>query len=809
MKKVFALQPMAAAIMCATVTLSAQQVFAQGRTTALEEVIVTAQKREESLQDAPIAVTALTSEQLANKGIQGLGDMISGAVPSIKIMPFPQNPGTLTISMRGIGPSDAGQITKEPGVGIYMDGIYLGRSQGLGLDIADLERIEVLRGPQGTLYGRNVMGGAVNLITKKPSGEFGFKQTLSYGDKYGEFKSITHIDTPTVAGFSAKLSYLLHDHEGNIRNQGSGKNYEDYNAYEKEGGRLAVNWNNDNNLSVDYALDWSDNKIMQNYFQLYDAGRLTTFNADQIEPPNLGLLSVPIPEWTQDQFNLLGNIGSGAYLGALQPFPNEEPSTSRVGKTRAALALRPNEVENQGHALTINWDLNENLTLRSLTSYRELDQETHTNYAGVFGIGLANSAPYDKIEQEQWSQELQLIGAAMDDRIEYVFGAYYYSEEVSEVTPPTSTAMEVAFVPLSTNPADLALPGSVAPFIVTRGGVLSTLNAAVPLAGPSAPYPNRLVDAETKSWAVYGQARWQATEDLGVTFGLRYTDDSKDSVRPYDNGIFLDQVSNIEDSSTDPMLTLDYDWTPDLNTYIRYATGYKAGGVNLRSGTFREYEKETLETWELGLKSTFWDQRARINIALWDSVYEDYQIDFSDPTDVTVSETFNASNGDVDLSGIEVEVSVVPVTGLTLSMDYNYMEWDLKSQPNPLNGDNLEVFEIPQAPRHAGTATINYEFEPFSFGTLILHLDYIGQSADRMRYSPKGNARRDGRDIINGRIMLVDIPVPAGSLRASLWGKNLSEEEFVEYSITNTGVLSISDAWNEPRTIGFDVTYEY
>ena len=178
--------------------------------------------------------------------------------------------------------------------------------------------------------------------------------------------------------------------------------------------------------------------------------------------------------------------------------------------------------------------------------------------------------------------------------------------------------------------------------------------------------------------------------------------------------------------------------------------------------------------------------------------------------DITISETFNASNGDVDLSGVEIEFSVVPFAGLTLAMDYNYLEWDLKPQPNPLNPDGpLEVFDIPQAPRHSGTVSIDYEFEPFSFGTLILHLDYIGQSAARMRFSPKGNARRDGRDILNGRVILTNIPVGIGTLQAALWGKNLSDEEYVAYSITNTGVGSVSDAWGEPRSIGVELIYEF
>jgi iron complex outermembrane receptor protein len=784
---------------------------AQERATVLEEVIITAQKREETLQDAPIAVSTLTGVQLEQRGITGLGDMIAGAMPSVKIQPFPQNPGTLVVSIRGIGPADAGQITKEPGVGIYQDNIYLGRSQGLGLDLADLERIEVLRGPQGTLYGRNVVGGAVNLISKKPSGEFGLKQNVSYGFEHDDLKTITHINTDRYAGVAAKVSYLYSDQDGWVENLGSGSQFHDYNEFEKQGARLALNWDNDSNITADYVYDWADSDIMQNYFQLHDAGNLAVYNADTLAPPNLSLLSEPIADWGPDQFAMLGNISSGAYLAQLEPFPNDEPANKAAHKTRAALAVEPNKVKVQGHAVTLSWDINDSTSLKSLTSYRELKQETHINYGGVFGIGLANIAPYDQIEQDQWSQEFQLVGSALNDKIEYVAGAYYYNENASEITPVSGTAMELAFVPLVTNPAELANPGTVAPFIVVRDGALVTLPASVPIApGPS--YPGRDVSAKTESAALYGQARWQANEKLGLTLGLRYTRDKKDSKRDYYGGVLVNQVANNKDSSVDPMFTVDYDLNEAINTYLRYATGYKAGGVNLRSNSFEEYDQEEVESYEFGVKSTFWDQRARLNTALWTSNYGDYQIDFSDPADITVSETFNASNGNVELWGLELEFSVIPVEGLTLTFDYNFIHWSLDPQPNPLNpGGPEEVFDIPQAPKHSGTVSADYEFEPYSWGTLLVHLDYIGQSSEDMRFSPKNNKRRDGRNLFNARVTLADLEIgpQTGMLSASLWAKNLTDEDYVVYSITNGGTGSIADAWGEPRSVGVSLVYEY
>jgi iron complex outermembrane receptor protein len=320
------------------------------------------------------------------------------------------------------------------------------------------------------------------------------------------------------------------------------------------------------------------------------------------------------------------------------------------------------------------------------------------------------------------------------------------------------------------------------------------------------------VSTKTDSAAGYGQARWQATDRLGATLGLRYTKDKKDSLRDYFGGAAVYQAAKSNDDSVDPMFTLDYDWNDELNTYLRYATGYKAGGVNLRSSSFADYDPEEVESYEFGLKSSFWDRRARFNTALWTSNYADFQIDFSDPVDISVSETFNASNGDVELWGVEVDFTVIPVDGLTLAFDYNYIHWDLDPQPNPLNpGGPAEVFDIPQAPRHSGTISADYEFEPFSWGTLLVHVDYIGQSAEAMRFSPKDNRRRDGRDLFNARLTLADLAVGPGdgTLSASLWGKNLTDEDYVVYSITNGGVGSVSDAWGEPRSVGVSLLYEF
>nr|WP_239547536.1 TonB-dependent receptor [Spongiibacter marinus] len=219
---------------------------------ALEEVVVTAQKKAESLQDAPISLTAFGQQALENKGINSLAD-IGANVPSMSIEPFPINNATLRIFIRGIGISDA-QITQDPPVGIYMDGVYIARSTGTALDVADLERIEILRGPQGTLYGRNTTGGAINLVSKRPNTEaFEFEQKFTVGDRY-LLTSKTSANIPITDTLAAKLAFLHTEQDGFVENTGPGGDFGDR---EVQGYRMDVRWDINDSLTLDYAYDHS------------------------------------------------------------------------------------------------------------------------------------------------------------------------------------------------------------------------------------------------------------------------------------------------------------------------------------------------------------------------------------------------------------------------------------------------------------------------------------------------------------------------------------------------------------------------
>ena len=562
--------------------------------TALEEVIVTAQKREELVQDAPLAVTALSAEQLDRLGISSLGDLGQGAVPSLKVQPYANSVATLIISIRGVGAEDAGSITTESPVGVYVDGVYLGRGQGLGADILDLERLEVLRGPQGSLYGRNSIGGAVSFVTLKPSGEFGFKQKFTYGADWDYYRSISQIDLPgfDIGGgrLSAKISYLKTDRDGWVENAGSalGADFGDYWSDAREGGRLALRWDLDNWV-VDYSFDYAETEVGQAWFQLNEsadgvATRVGSRSGDRdsgrstaTDPFKLGTVGIRLDRLGDFLTAALGTNDLSELddtLTAWRTAANE--GSRRQERTPHPVQVSPTAVDTKGHTLNIAYQLSEDVLLKSITGYREVSQVTRNAYAGAFGGGFTNLPTGDIIDQSQWSQEFQIVGETSDGGIRYVGGIYYYEEEVNErqgdfrthyVTlldivglALTGQANSEAVVGLALDPEQGQQLEAVLPQLQTLFGLLGadppmtglsfltnplldsdgnpivakTQGRVADVTDPIGSYLTE-IEAEADSLAIYGQFEYDLDELMTLTVGLRYTEDDREAFRKYDN----------------------------------------------------------------------------------------------------------------------------------------------------------------------------------------------------------------------------------------------------------------------------------
>ncbi|MBV6416947.1 MAG: Vitamin B12 transporter BtuB [Steroidobacteraceae bacterium] len=369
---------------------SAAKAASAGAVTGLEEVIVTAQKREENLQDTPISIAVLGAGALLNRGITSLTDLVSGAVPSLHIVPFTGRSSAVTIGMRGIVPIDATQISRDPAVGIYVDGVYLGRVQGLGTELLDIERLEVLRGPQGTLFGRNAVGGAVNMITKKPTGALGLD--LAAGVSNYDGRTVKgHVNLPEFAGISLKIDGVWNERNGWVDNPLAGQS--DWFDIDRHGVRVAALWEPADNFSAQYSFDKSRDASTSGYTQ--------------------------VPE-------LLPGAPPLAPIFSLEP--------ERVSRGRAGVPLEPSVGDVQGHDLHITWDLLEGLSLRSISAYREMSQSQFDNAAGSF-LGFRPNGFFGRysladVRQHQFSEELQLVGSS--ERLNYVLGAFYFDEDAAD-----------------------------------------------------------------------------------------------------------------------------------------------------------------------------------------------------------------------------------------------------------------------------------------------------------------------------------------------------------------------------------------
>ncbi len=368
---------LAASSMCSVLALGSPA-FAQNEqapsTSGIEDIVVTAQKREESLQKTPISIVAFTGEDLAKNGINEITDLRS-QVPSLQIVPHPNSGVTTRIFMRGVGNNDD-QITQDPSVAVYVDGVYLARTQGLVTEVAELERIEVLRGPQGSLYGRNATGGAINFITRAPDlDDLRIKQTFSVGN-YNYFRSRTNINVPIGETLAVEAGYMYMQRNGYVKNNGTGvKRFGDN---RRQAWRGALLWQPSDNFNLRYSYDRSE---------------------------------------MEDTPVYMTSVG-------LYPLRTKRPSEG----SKYVNDLKRNDAVSQGHNLTATLDVSDSLTLKSITGYRKLNSWTNQNYlAGALGA-FALLENTNTVRQKQFSQEFQAIGE-VGDRLKYVLGLYYFEEK--------------------------------------------------------------------------------------------------------------------------------------------------------------------------------------------------------------------------------------------------------------------------------------------------------------------------------------------------------------------------------------------
>jgi iron complex outermembrane receptor protein len=777
----------------------------------LSEILVTAEKRPQSLQKTPISISVMRGDDLVNRHVQSLADLGDGAIPSLRVAPFFSRPGALIVNVRGVGVlSDSNQPARDQGVGVYIDGVYMGRPQGLGAALYDIENIEVLKGPQGTLFGRNTEGGAVNIVTKRPSGQFKMNTTFGAGN-FGSYKAETHIDLPEFNNISIKLDGVISHREGTVKNPLASQS--DFNGYSKRGVHGEILWQPSSDFTVDLAADTSYDASTTLYQQQISAGTNKLAAAARLQP----------------------HRAKEAVVGTI-----EQPS---IGKST-------------GVRLNLEWQAADSLMLKSISSYRKLTQSqfdnasvatsmqqaiTAANPTGAFnlpstvttaGTGFVTSYPgfafgrysLAYFKQNQISQELQAIGD-FGDQFKYAVGALYYREKVSDNAQAFNTNY----------------------FTDAAGSSYAVLNI-----DPATRNIDRASHVTTTSIGAYGQATYTpsfANDILHLTGGLRWTRDKKvgaltivNNVAPIlpINGVNVQGPIGLDAhwSRIDPMVNLALDVTQDVHVYGKWSTGYKSGGANSRATNYEPFNPETVSMFEIGAKTEFWDHRARFNIAAYTGTYKNIQLDFSGlyedvvngvrvTTTRTTTNTVN-DTGKGKLKGIEAEFTLAPVTGLTLSASYAYNSVKIPDalNPFPIQGNNGKpsAFPVPiyqvYTPAHSASGAIDYDL-PLTNATLRFHLDgnydsgYYGAYTDPgfnaltgvVTYKqPKGESGL----VFNGRIAVADIEMgnSGAKLTISAWARNLFNEEhvFLKSAAATSGVAGF---FNEARTFGGELNMKF
>jgi iron complex outermembrane receptor protein len=433
------------------------------------------------------------------------------------------------------------------------------------------------------------------------------------------------------------------------------------------------------------------------------------------------------------------------------------------------------------------------LKLKSISSYRDLEQgqfdqgliDAISTFAANGTFGRYSLA---QVWQYQYSEELQLIGHT--DQLQYVAGAFYYKESVGDnAQTPLTNLWNATGTAYTTNPA-------TSPLNLDRVTV------------------DRASRAWTDSVGVFGQVTWTpvSLQDLHLTAGGRYTKDDKNGHLFTLNGVASPLAFDASWSRFDPMVNLAYDLGASAMVYARYSTGYKAGGANSRSLSYRAFDPEKVTAFELGFKSQFWQDRARLNLALFDSKIKDKQMDFYFPFGVggsprTVSDTTNATT-DGKSRGGEVEFSVLPVDNLTLSVNFALTDIDALQAPNPYVANNALATILPlYAPKKAGSLAVDYRI-PMGASALKLHVD--GNWSDGFYTSEIEQTRTDKSFVVNARLSLVELPLNDGGATAevALWARNLLDEEHLFHK-SSSATLGTYGIFNDPRTYGIEARVRF
>ncbi|MCF6221146.1 MAG: TonB-dependent receptor [Robiginitomaculum sp.] len=713
----------------------------EGESKGFDEIIVTARKREESVETTPIAISAFTGDTLEKRGAANIAD-VSQFVPNLNITPSSSGSGsgsTSTIYMRGVGQVDF-LITTDPGVGLYIDGVYYPRATATVMDLLDLERVEVLRGPQGTLFGKNTIGGAISLISAKPNADGGGEVQLHAGQN-NYFEGRVRIDVPISDTLNSRFSALYKTKDGYTDRIATGEREGDERSF---AARAMFEWTPTDVFTADLAIDYQKRNANSS------EGAVLRFDA---------------------------NAPLATLWGALVGSATNPPVVANT-HPRQSGSTGPNVDDNEtfGVGLTMEYDFGSTV-LKSISAVRTLEAEF-----GRDGDGTANAylETRNKVVQSQFSQELQLTGKGFGDRLDWVGGVYYFNELAKDTNDVRLAgglfnaleALPGAFIPLT---GTSVCPGPFPPN-VCAGGAGNPFNGALDL---DFDIYNKL---DAVSYAVYGSGTFALTDQLNLTGGLRYTDENKEYFLSHwrvNSNTTIIPPTTVSDSwsAWSPKVSLDYQTSENTLLYASLSRGFKSGSFNGRPTTQGEvdsFDPEFVWSYEAGIKTSFADRRVLLSAAAFIYDYQDMQLTSTraDATGNLLLVTENA--GSANVKGIEVEMRAMVTDNFVVDasiglLDAKYGELN----PGATVTADLRLMRTPEFTMYLGG---EYTFDMSDNFDLTLRADYSYQSSQALDPANVPDLLQDGYGLLGGRITLA----PKGAnWEVALYGKNLTDELYL------------------------------
>jgi iron complex outermembrane recepter protein len=677
----------------------------------LEEVVVTAQFREQNLQQTPIAITAVTAGMLESRNQTDIA-MVAGQSPNVTLQPNGAAFGSSMVAfIRGVGQTDF-NLALEPGVGIYVDDVYYATLTGSLLDLLDLDRVEILRGPQGTLAGKNSIGGAIKLFSQKPTGDGGGYLEATAG-------TLNRVDARGAGDFKlsenvfARVSFSTKHHDGYVKRVDygcthPGSNVPQHNVGDgcelgRDGsqaytaGRVALRWIASDAVELNLAADLTNDQsgVQANTLIKYSGalGAATFTNGVNGAPIAFGPQFVPYGSYSQDP-----NQPNDPYL-SYATYTSNAGSFIFGPDPYAPITVPPiNHFKTYGFSGVLTWKLNDNLNFTSISAYRNYtNQFAEQTDASPVGVQILLQRQF----HHQFSQELRLNGRA-GTAVDYTVGAFYLDQD---------------------------------------GG----LNARVGLPWVGFDFIHGPDSTPAKTKAGFVNADWHVTDALTVGGGVRYSDEQKDYTylrHNSDNTDVTDPAgynglvaglngsqAHFEGTRTDWRVHLDYQITPDIMPYIQTSTGYKGGGVNPRPFTPPQtlsFDPETLKAYEFGLKTNLFDHRMRLNTAVFYNQYDDIQLTLSAcPTSPCA---LPANVGSAHVKGAEVEAEVRPTDNWELDASASYLDFQYTQITDPNSNITLDM-KTPYTPKTKWSFGTQYELPLGGMGTLTPRVDVSHQSS--------------------------------------------------------------------------------